>query len=207
MKMLRLLGSIVALVAIAATANLIANAQTVPPQLAAFAKAWAGLNGYHTTAHAVQESGAKSQNSVYDYTFGKPSSISMNIVSGPNAGASVTWGGGTTVRAGKGMFTKTVSLKDPLVTSLRGQTIVDLSFGSILKHAEKLQGKMASSTTQLGGATVDAINVTVADPAKDHGLTHEAIYLSTTTNLPVRVDGFIGAELVQTISFSDTTTR
>jgi outer membrane lipoprotein-sorting protein len=175
--------------------------------LANFATAWASIDGYHTSAHVFQVSGTKTQNSVYDYTFSKPSSIAMRIVSGPNAGANVTWSGGKTVRARKGMFVKTVGIKDPLVTSLRGATILGLSFGSILKHARALQGDVTSSPATLGGQPVEAVNAVVTNPAKDHGLRRETLYLSKATNLPVRVDGFVGTQLVETVSFSDTTTR
>lgn len=192
------------LLAVAATAS--APAQTQPPALAAAAAAYAKIAGYKTTAHVYQVKGTQTQNSVYDYTYTKPTSISMYIVSGPNNGATVTWSGGTSVRAGKGMFTKSVDLTDALVTSLRGMTIVQLSFGSILQHASETAGSLSSGTTTLGGATVNLVNLDVANPQGDNGLTREVLYLSQTTNLPVRVDGFIGATLVQTVSFEQTTT-
>lgn len=190
--------------AVAATAS--ASAQTQPPALTAATAAYAKISGYHTTAHVYQVKGTETQNSVYDYTFAKPTSVSMNIVSGPNNGATVTWTGGTSVRAGKGMFTKTVDLTDPMVLSLRGMTIVQLSFGSILQHAAEAAGTLTASTTTLGGATVNLVNLDVANPQGDDGLTREVLYLSQSTNLPVRVDGFVGTTLVQTVSFENTTT-
>jgi outer membrane lipoprotein-sorting protein len=190
---------------LAAAATAAAPAQTQPPALTAAAAAYAKLAGYKTTAHVYQVKGNETQNSVYDYTFAKPTSISMNIVSGANSGANVTWNGGTTVRAGKGMFTKSVALTDPLVSSLRGMTIVQLSFGSILQHAAETAGALSASTTTLGGATVNLVNLDVANPQGDNGLTREVLYLSQTSNLPVRVDGFVGSTLVQTVSFQNTT--
>ncbi len=192
--------------ALAVVSTAVAGAQTQPPALTAAAAAYAKVAGYKTTAHVYQVKGTQTQNSVYDYTFAKPTSISMNIVSGANSGASVTWNGGTTVRAGKGMFTKSVDLTDPMVSSLRGMTIVQLSFGSILQHAAETAGALTASTTTLGGATVNLVNLDVANPQGDNGLTREVLYLSQATNLPVRVDGFIGTTLVQTVSFENTTT-
>jgi outer membrane lipoprotein-sorting protein len=175
--------------------------------LAPFAQAWGAISTYHTMAHVYQVKGTQTQNSVYDYTFTKPSSISMQIVSGPNSGASVTWSGGDSVRAGKGMFTKSVALTDPLVTSLRGLTIVQLSFGDILQHAQQTAGTLGGGTTTMGGTPYDVVNLNVANPSADGGLTRETIYLSQTTHLPVRVDGFAVAQLVQTVSFSDTSAK
>lgn len=193
--------------AFAAAATSAAFAQTQPPALTAAAAAYAKIAGYKTTAHVYQVKGTQTQNSVYDYTFTKPTSISMNIVSGANSGANVTWNGGTSVRAGKGMFTKTVELTDPLVSSLRGMTIVQLSFGSILAHAAETAGSLTASTTTLGGATVNLVNLDVANPQGDNGLTREVLYLSQSSNLPVRVDGFVGSTLVQTVTFENTTTN
>jgi outer membrane lipoprotein-sorting protein len=190
------------LFAVAATAA--APAQTQPPALTAAAAAYAKISGYSTTAHVYQVKDSQTQNSVYNYTFAKPTSVTMNIVSGPNSGATVTWTGGTSVRAGKGMFTKTVDLTDPLVLSLRGMTIVALSFGAILQHAAETAGALSASTTTLGGASVNLVNLDVANPQGDNGLTREVLYLSQSTNLPVRVDGFIGSTLVQTVSFENT---
>jgi outer membrane lipoprotein-sorting protein len=196
----------VATLLLVATAAAPSAAQTQPPTLAAATAAYAKIAGYKTTAHVYQVKETQTQNSVYDYTFAKPASISMYIVSGPNNGATVTWTGGTSVRAGKGMFTKSVDLTDSLVTSLRGMTVVQLSFGSILQHAAETAGALSASTTTLGGATVNLVNLDVANPQGDNGLTREVLYLSQTANLPVRVDGFVGATLVQTVTFENTTT-
>jgi hypothetical protein len=168
-----------------------AVAQTQPPALVAFAKAYAKIASYQTTAHVYQVQGSDSQNSVYDYTFTKPSTISMSVVSGANSGTTVSWSGGT----------------DKLVTTLRGMTLVQLSFGAILAHAQETAGKITAGTSTLGGAIVNMINLDVANPHGDNDLTREVLYLSQSTNLPVRVDGFIGNDLVQTISFENTVTN
>jgi outer membrane lipoprotein-sorting protein len=168
-----------------------ASAQTQPAPLAAATAAYEKIAGYRTTAHLYQVQGTATQNSVFDYTFAKPSSISMTIVSGQDQGNTVRWSGGT----------------DSLVSSLRGVTIVQLSFGSILKHAAEIAGTQQTSTTTLNGATVNVVNLNVANPQGDAGLTREALYLSQSSNLPVRLDGFVGADLVQTVTFENTTTN
>ncbi|HTX58788.1 MAG TPA: hypothetical protein VMH02_03850 [Verrucomicrobiae bacterium] len=182
-----------------------AGAQTPPAPLGAFATAWAATNGYRTHIQCYSVKGSQTRTSTYEYTFTKPSSISMSIVSGPSAGNTVTWNGGNTVTAGRGMFKKSFSLTDPTVTSLRGATIVELSFGSILQHAQQTKGTLSASTTTLDGTPVNLLNLDVADPATDNGLSREALYLSASTNLPVRIDGYEGSQLVNSCTFTATT--
>jgi hypothetical protein len=187
---------------IASTAALPAKA---PAPLVAFANAWASMNGYKTAIHCFSGKDGKTENSQFNYTFTKPSSISMSILSGPGAGNTVTWSGGDTVTAGRGMFTKKFSLTNSAVTSLRGATVVDLSFGSILKHAETLKGKKSAAATTVDGAPVNAVTVNVAQPSSDNGLTREVLYLSGSSDLPVRVDGYVDTQLVSSCTFSNTT--
>ncbi len=176
-----------------------------PTPLTAFASTWASMTGFRAEIHCYMVKGSQSESSTYDYTFTKPSSISMTIVSGPRAGNTVTWSGGDTVTAGKGMFKKKFSLTDPTVTSLRGATIVDLSFSSILKHAEELQGTKTAASTTLDGMPLHVVTIDVAQPSSDNGLTRELLYISPSTDLPVRVDGYVNSQLVSSCSFSKVT--
>lgn len=185
----------------------IGGAQTMPAPLASFAKAWGAVQSYRTAVNCYNVKGNTNATSSYNYSFTKPASISMDVLSGAGAGNNVAWSGGSTVVAGRGMFKKSFSLTDSAVTSLRGATVVDLSFGSILAHAQQTKGQLSASSTTLDGAAVTLANLNVADPASDGGLTREAIYLSNATNLPVRVDGYTGAELVTSCTFSNTTTQ
>jgi hypothetical protein len=195
---------LLAVLAFAAASTAGAAAQTQPPALAAAAAAYAKIAGYRTTAHVYQVQGTDAQNNVYEYAFTKPSTIAVTIASGPNAGNSVTWTGGTSLRANGG---RTIDLTDPMVLSLRGVTIVQLSFGAILQHAQETAGTLTSAAATLSGTTVNLVNLDVANPRGDAGLTREVLYLSQATNLPVRLDGFVGTQLVQTVSFDHTTTN
>ncbi|MBV8148210.1 MAG: hypothetical protein JO092_03875 [Candidatus Eremiobacteraeota bacterium] len=150
------LTSLVALAA--ASAVSVASAKPLTP-LTEFATTWGTMSGYRAEIHCFSVKGSQTENSSFNYTFKKPSSISMTIVSGPRAGNTVTWSGGDSVTAGKGMFTKRFSLTDPTVTSLRGSTVVDLSFGSILKHAEDIEGTKTVLTTALDGSSVHMVSV------------------------------------------------
>jgi hypothetical protein len=103
-------------------------------------------------------------------------------------------------------MTKSVSLSDPLVTSLRGYTVSDLSLPGILAHAQQTEGMMYTGTTTVNGGTVTAVTLNVANPSQDNGMTREVLYLSQGTQLPVRVDGFVGNQLVRMYRFTITKT-
>ena len=174
-----------------------------------FAAAVASLNGYDATIQLFETKGGQTENAVYTYSFAKPKSVTMNIKQGPNSGATVTWTGGSNVNASKsGAFGirmgKNVSLDDPLVTSLRGYTVSDLSFPGILAHAQQTAGTLSSGTTKLDGASVGAVTLNVANPSQNNGMTREVLYLSESTHLPVRIDGFTGSTLVRSYRFTIT---
>jgi hypothetical protein len=176
-----------------------------------FAKAWSALNGYNATIQLYEVKGSNVEHAVFAYTFRKPQSVTMHVNQGPSAGATVTWSGGPTVSASKsGAFgitmSKNVSLNDPLVTSLRGYTVSDLSLPGILAHAQQTAGSSYSGTTTLNGGTVSAVTLNVANPSQDNGMTREVLYLSQDTQLPVRIDGFVGDQLVRTYKFTITKT-
>lgn len=176
-----------------------------------FATAWSALNGYTATIQLFETKGGNTEHAVFAYTYRKPQSVTMHVNQGPSAGATVTWSGGPTVSASKsGAFgitlSKNVSINDPLVTSLRGYTVADLSLPGILSHAQQTAGTSYSGTTTLNGDSVTAVTLNVANPSADNGMTREVLYLSQSTQLPVRIDGFVGDQLVRTYKFTITKT-
>jgi outer membrane lipoprotein-sorting protein len=178
-------------------------------ELGAFASAWAGITGYSARISIFDQKGTQSQNLVFDYTFQKPSNVTVDIVTGPNAGVNLAWDGGSSVVAHHGsglaaMFKKTISLHDPLVTTLQGSSIDQLSFGAILAHGQQGAGTLSESPGEtIDGVATNAVTLTVADPATDTGLTRETVELSTLTNLPMRVLGYEGSALVRKVDFSN----
>ncbi len=174
-----------------------------------FANAWSGLRGYNATIQLFEAKGGSSEHAVFAYSFTKPTTVTMHVNQGPNSGATVKWTGGSSVYASKsGAFGitmgKNVSLNDPMVSSLRGYSVSDLSFAGILAHAQQTAGSVSSGSTRLDGAMVTAVTLNVANPAQDNGMTREVLYLSQSTQLPVRVDGFIGNQVVRMYRFTIT---
>ncbi|MEO7203269.1 MAG: hypothetical protein ABIZ82_11825 [Candidatus Tumulicola sp.] len=121
----------------------------------------------------------------------------------------LAWDGGASVVAHHGsglaaMFKKTISLHDPLVTTLQGSSIDQLSFGAILAHGQQATGTLSETPGEtIDGVATNAVTLTVAAPATNTGLTREVVELSTLTNLPMRVLGYQGSALVQKVDFSN----
>ncbi len=183
--------------------------RTMPPAWVAFALAWVGITGYSARVTAFEQLGPKTQREVFDYTFLKPSSATMHIITGPNAGATVVWSGGTTVVAHRGsglsaMFKKTFPLHDPQVTTIRGSSLDELSFGAILVHGADTAGVIAEvDGPTIDGVPTDEVTLVPTNTVIDTGLTLEVVDLSKVTHLPVRLLGYEGATLVRTIDFSN----
>jgi hypothetical protein len=178
-------------------------------EIAAFARAWAGVSGYSATVTIFDQKGTQTQNLVFDYTFRKPSNVTVHVVAGTNAGVTLTWDGGATVVARRGsglaaMFKRTLSLHDPLVTTLRGSSIDQLSFGAILVYGEQQAGNLSEAPGEvIGGVAVNAVILIPAGSVTDAGLTREVVELSALTHLPLRVLGYEGSTLVRRIDFSN----
>jgi outer membrane lipoprotein-sorting protein len=182
----------------------------LPPALQAFARAWKGLMGYRATVTVFSAKGTTAQHIVFAYTFHKPSSFTVHVVAGPNAGVTLTWNGGPTVEASRGggffasIVKRSIPLHDPLVTTIRGAALDQLSYGAILAHAEQTPGALVQTPGELiAGTPTQALSLVPSDPVADAGLSREIIEISTATQLPIRIEGYEGATLVSTIDFSD----
>jgi hypothetical protein len=180
-------------------------------RLDAFARAWAAVTAYTATVTVFEQKDAQVQNVVFNYTFRKPASVTVHVASGPNAGVTLVWDGGTTVVAHRGsglaaLFKRTLSLHDPQATTIRGSSIDQLSFGAILAHAQAEAGTLSEVPGEIiDGVPTDAVRLSSSTPAADAGLTREVVELSTVTHLPVRVLGYEGDTLVRKIDFSNVT--
>ena len=170
-----------------------------------FATAWATLSQYSTTVTLFERKGAQTQRAVYDYTFQKPASVTLHVVSGASAGDTLVWDGGDTVVAHRGsgllsVIKKKLSLHDPLTTTIRGSSIDELSFGAILAHAQDTSGALVSGA---GGAGTETITLVPKNVTIDGGYTREVVAISKTSHLPMRVFGYDGRSLVREIDFSN----
>jgi hypothetical protein len=175
----------------------------------AFERAWAGIASYSTTITFFERKGTKVQTTVLDYSFRKPSSATVHIVKGANAGVTIEWSGGTTVVAHRGsglaaLFKKRYSLHDPLMTTIRGSSIDQLSFAAILAHAQDSPGAISQATgPPIDGIPTEAVTLIPTSSVADTGLTREVVVISPLTNLPLRILGYAGTELVRQLDFAN----
>jgi hypothetical protein len=181
-----------------------------PPAWDTFEYAWGRIAGYSTTISVFDRKGAQAQTVVFDYTFHKPSNATVRVVKGSNAGVTLEWNGGDTVVAHRGsgllaMFKKSFSLHDPLVTTLRGSSVDQLSFAAILAHGKDTPGATSQAPGPvIEGVPTEAVALVPTSALADAGLTLEIVDLSSATYLPVRVLGYAGATLVRQVDFSNT---
>lgn len=201
--------AIVSVLAMAPRAALSAAPSRSTPALNAFERALAPVIAYSATISIFEAKGGSAGTTVSKYTFRKPSTVTVDVVGGPNDGASLLWKGGDTVSVRRGaglvgLFGKTLPLHDPLVTTSRGSSIDEISFGRILEHGRAMAGRI----TEKPGPTIGAVpTVTVtlipSDAASNSGYTRETIDISTATHLPLRILGYDGPNLVRKIDFAD----
>lgn len=184
------------------------GARTLTPAWTDFTRAWSDMSGYSATVTVFEQKGTQTENMVLDYSYHKPSSVTMRILQGKNAGVTLVWNGGSTMQAHRGSglmasFKKTMAVNDPLATTVRGSTIDQLSFDAILAHAQQTPGAVAQLPgAPIDGLATDEVRLTPADAASD-GLTLEVVDVSKTTHLPVRILGYEGSTLVRSIVFTD----
>jgi hypothetical protein len=176
------------------------------PALGAFSIAWDAVTAYSATVTVFEQHGAAVQNVVFSYTFRRPSTVTVDVVGGPNNGVSLLWKGGPTLTAHRSglasAFKETLSLHDAKVTTIRGSSIDELSFARILAHAQQTAGAISQSSGPLiNGVATDTVTLIPAKAATDAGYTREIIEISRATHLPLRIMGYQGATLVRKVDF------
>jgi hypothetical protein len=182
--------------------------RSLPPAWVAFDRAWSTIEGYSATVSVFERKGVEVQHLAFEYSFRKPSSATVRVIEGPNAGVTLQWNGGDTMEAHRGsgfaaLFKRTLSLHDPLATTIRGSSIDQLSFGAVLAHGEATLGDASQGVgAAIQGMETDAVSVVPTTPATDASLTLEIVYLSKETHLPVLVVGYEGPILVRSVEFS-----
>jgi len=111
------------------------------------------------------------------------------------------------VRRGSGflsLFRRTVALNDPLVETIRGSTIDQLSFGAILAHSGQPGALSEANGDVIDGVATEKVTLVPTSPPADANLTREVIEISTTTHFPLRILGYEGSSLVRKIDIADT---
>ncbi len=183
--------------------------RSLPAAWVAFNVAWEGISGYDCRVTIIEQKNSVTQQETFDYTFRKPSTATMHVIAGPNKGVTLVWNGGATVVAHRGsglsaLFKKSFPLHDPQITTIRGSSIDQLSFGAILTHAHDTEGLIAEGNGPIvDGVPTDEVTLIPTNAVINTGLTLEVVDLAKATHLPVRLLGYEGHVLVRTIFFSN----
>ncbi len=202
-----------ALVLAAAVASLlvaphIAMAANSTPAIAAFDAAFAKTSQFTYKLRAHETKGSSVQDRLYDYSFMKPHFAKTLIESGDGKGSGAVWAGGDQVSGHQGGFLAGIHLKislhDGRAVSLRGYTIPDGLPQNIIEKYTSVPGKLSQAPGgKIDGVPTDRVELVVATPATNDGISEQIIYLSQVTHFPLRQILYAGSQVVLDQSFLD----
>jgi len=199
-------------VALAGASCVAASAATEAPAIAAFDQAFAGISDYTCILHVHEVDGTQSQDRVYQYSFMKQHYVKTLILDGDGKGSGGVWVGGDRVSGHlsgilSGIHMK-IDLHDPRAVSLRGVTIPEALMPRVIDDYGTIPGKLTEMNGgKLGGVETDRLELTVADPAANHDVTEQIVYLSKQTHWPIRQIMYSGSQIVLDESVADLKTN
>jgi len=185
-----------------------ASAAKQAPAIAAFDQTFAGVNDYTCVLDSHEVNGAQTQDRIYQYSFMKPHYLKTLIVGGDGKGSGAVWVGGDQVSGHQGGIFSGIHVKinlhDPRAISLHGVTIPEGLLPGIIDDYRTIPGKL----TQIDGGKVrgvetDRLDLKVADPGSNHGITEQIVYLSQETHWPMRQIMYSGSQIVLDESVND----
>ena len=189
-----------------------AGAANEAPAINAFDKAFAGINDYTCVLHVHEAKGTATQDRVYQYEFMKPHFVKTLILDGDGKGGGAVWTGGDQVSGHQGGLFSGIHLKisvhDPRAVSLRGVTIPE----GLLQSRVDSYGTIPGKLTQLDGGKIngvetDRVELKVADPASNYGVSDQILYLSKETHWPIRQIMYSGSQIILDENVSDLKTN
>jgi hypothetical protein len=190
----------------------VARAANAAPAIAEFDKAFAGINDYTCVLHVHEAKGTMTQDRVYQYEFMKPHYVKTLILDGDGKGSGGVWIGGDQVSGHQGGFLSgihmKISLHDPRAVSLRGVTIPEGLLPRIVDDYATIPGKLTQlEGGKIQGVETDRIELKVADPASNNGISDQILYVSRETHWPVRQIMYAGSQIVLDENVTDLKTN
>lgn len=178
-----------------------ARAAEQAPAIAAFDRAFAAINDYTCILHVHEAKGDARQDRVYQYSFMKPHFVKTLILDGDGKGSGGVWTGGDQVSGHQGGLFSGIHLKisvhDARAVSLRGVTIPEGLLQRIVDDYATIPGKLTQGNGgKIDGVDTDRVELKVADPSTDDGITDRIIYLSKETHWPIRQIMYAGSQNV-----------
>ena len=189
-----------------------AAAADTAPAIVAFDRTFASVGDYTCVLHVRETSGTLTRDRVYQYSFMNPHYVKTLIVSGDGKGSGAVWVGGDQISGHLGGILSGINVKigltDPRAVSLRGVTIPEGLLPGVIDDYATIPGRLSQSNGgKIAGVDTDRIDLKVADPASDHGVTEQILYLSTQTHWPIRQIMYSGSQIVLDESVSDLKTN
>lgn len=198
--------------ALVGTCCIAASAANQAPAIAAFDRAYSGVTDYTCVLHVHEAKGTLTQNRVYQYSFMNPHYVKTLILDGDGKGSGGVWTGGDKVSGHLGGILSGIHLKidlhDPRAVSLRGVTIPDGLLPRIIDDYGTIPGKLTQTDGgKVAGIETDRLELNVADPASNHDITDQILYLSKATHWPIRQIMYSGSQIVLDESVNDLKTN
>jgi hypothetical protein len=189
-----------------------ASAAKQAPAIAAFDRAYSEVTDYTCILHVHEAEGSRTQDRVYQYSFMNPHYVRTLVLDGDGKGSGAVWVGGDQVSGHLGGVLSGIHLKiglhDPRVVSLRGVTIPEGIPPRIIDNYGTIPGKLTETDGgTIGGIDTDRLELNVADPASNHDITDQILYLSRDTHWPVRQIMYSGSQVVLDESVNDLKTN
>jgi phage baseplate assembly protein W len=158
---------------------------TVRATIAKMKATWESVRTYECTVAVHEAKGDSVQDRTYLVRFEKPTQTRVDIVNGDGRGTAAIWNGGDRVKGHQGgilsIIRLNVGLHSKLATDLRGSTIAEANFGSLIAHLESLD-PTTERVTKSAGRVV--LVVEPDPPSPDNDVTKE-VYILAPNWLPL----------------------
>jgi hypothetical protein len=97
-----------------------------------------------------------------------------------------------------------INVHDPRALSLHGVTIPDGLLPGIIDDYRTIPVTLTQTDGgKIGSVETDRVDLHVADPSANHGITEQIVYLSKTTHWPIRQIMYSGSQTVLYDSVND----
>jgi hypothetical protein len=141
-----------------------------------------------------------------------PHYVKTLILDGDGKGSGGVWIGGDDVSGHLGGILSGIHLKiglhDPRAVSLRGVTIPDGLLPRIIDDYGTIPGKLTQTDGgKIGGIETERLELNVADPASNHDISDQILYVSKETHWPIRQIMYSGSQIVLDESVDDLKTN
>ncbi|MDE2482168.1 MAG: hypothetical protein KGN02_08255 [bacterium] len=185
-----------------------ASAANSAPAIEAFNAAFGKVTSFTYKLHSHEVQGSDVQDRVYDYSFMKPHFAKTLIESGDGRGSGGVWAGGDQVSGHQGGFLSGIHLKvdlhDHRAVSLRGYTIPQGLPQMIVATYADTKGTLKQMPGgKIDGAETALLDLKVADPASNGGVSEQRLWLSNATHFPLREIFYADGKVVLDQSFTD----